>query len=379
MLLVARGMLPPNRFVVVPDQRLHPEDRAFKHIYGRALPGSGGMARLEEEQYWQRNSGDRPEERLANGLGWFSIGLGLAEAAAPGAVAQLIGVRNNETTRSVLQAFGVREIASGIAILQSTGDPQWLWARVGGDALDLAALARALDDRRSDRNRVLMSMAAVAGAAAADAYCAIALSRSRGEGERPRPAARRPGSRIQGVHFRKSFTINRQPEVVYGFWRELENLPRFMRHLERVEAIDKRRSRWRAKAPAGTTVSWEAEIVDDRPNERIAWRSVQGSTIPNRGSVRFAPAPGARGTEVHVEIEYAVPGGRLASLLAKLFGEEPEQQVADDLRRLKQILEAGEIARSGGSTGLRQPAQPAPEAVRQQIAAEQLAGKGEKR
>jgi uncharacterized membrane protein len=325
---------------------------------------------LEEEHRGRR----APHERLAKGMAWFGIGLGLAEAAAPGAMARFIGVRNDERSRGVLQAFGVREIANGVAILQSNPDPEWLWARVGGDAMDMAALGRALEDDRSDRNRVLMSMAAVGGAAAVDVYCAIALGRngrtSRGQYLSGAAAARKPARRIGGIHFSKSFTINRQPEVVYGFWRQLENLPRFMRHLESVDAIDNKRSRWRAKAPGGTTVSWEAEIVEDKPNERIAWRSVQGSTVPNRGSVRFVRAPGARGTEVHVEIEYAVPGGRLSSLVAKLFGEEPEQQVADDLRRLKQILEAGEIARSGGSAGLRRPAQPAPEQVREQMAAE---------
>lgn len=327
-----------------------------------------------QEQYGREElETSAPAERLAKGLAWFGIGLGLAEAAAPGAVARFIGVRDDETNRAVLQAFGVREIASGIAILQSNPDPEWLWARAGGDALDMAALAAALQDERSHRNRVLISMAAVAGAAAADVYSAIALHRDGRAGREYMPSAavgRRARKRIRGIHFRKAFTINRQPEVVYGFWRKLENLPQFMRHLESVEPIDERRSRWRAKAPGGTTVSWEAEIVEDRPNERIAWRSVEGSTIPNRGSVRFVRAPGARGTEVHVEIEYAVPGGRLAAMIAKLFGEEPEQQVEDDLRRLKQILEAGEIARSAGSSRLRQPAQPAPGTMRQQMAAE---------
>jgi len=317
--------------------------------------------------------GRTPEERLAIGLGWFSIGLGLAEAAAPGAMAQLVGVRDNERTRGLLQAFGVREIASGVAILRSNPDPEWLWARVAGDALDLAALARALDDRRSDRQRVLMSIAAVGGAAAADVYAAIALGRARREPAAAGRRARRRG-RGEGIRFTKSFTINRQPDVVYGFWRKLENLPRFMRHLASVEVIDERRSRWRARAPAGMTVSWEAEIVEDQPNERLAWRSTEGSTIRNRGSVRFVPAPGARGTEIHVDLEYAVPGGRVASLLAKLFGEEPEQQVADDLRRLKQLLEAGEIASSGTPAGLRSPAQPAPRGE-----AARLAGKGERR
>jgi uncharacterized membrane protein len=311
------------------------------------------------------------DERLARGLGWFSIGLGLAEIAIPGTLAQLIGVRRNGNTQSALQAYGVREIANGMAILQSSQDPTWLWTRVGGDALDIATLAAALNDRRSDRQRVLTAIGAVAGITAADIYCARQLGRGRhGAGWRQLASARERRREAGAILFRKVFTINRQPDVVYGFWRTLENLPRFMKHLESVHVIDATHSRWRAKAPAGMTIEWDAEIIDDQPNERIAWRSIEGARVPNRGTVRFRPAPGARGTELDVEIDYTAPGGRLGSLAAKLFGEEPAQQVDDDLRRLKQVLETGEIARSGGSAGWRQPAQPAPEAVRRQMAAE---------
>jgi uncharacterized membrane protein len=312
------------------------------------------MARLQEEHGWQERTTRHPE-RLATGLGWFSIGLGLAEVAAPGTMAQLIGVRDSDRSRSLLRSFGAREIATGVAILRSNANPQWMWARVGGDALDLSTLAGALDGPETNRTRLMGAMAAVAGVAAADAYCAARLSR---------------GRRRALIHFRKTFTVNRQPDVVYGFWRQLDNLPRFMRHLESVEVLDNRRSRWRAKAPAGMTVEWNAEIVEDLPNERIAWRSLPGATVPNRGTVRFTPAPGARGTEVHVEMDYSVPGGKAASALARVFGEEPEQQVADDMRRLKQVLETGEIARSGGSASVWQPAQPAPAELRRQMAAE---------
>lgn len=325
------------------------------------------MARGETRysSYGQGRSGD---ERLATGMGWFSIGLGLAEFAAPGTVAQLIGVRDTERARTLLRAFGAREIATGLAILQSGPDPEWLWARLGGDALDIGTLVRALDDPANDRNRLLIAIAAVAGATAADVYCATQLAR-RG------PSAREaqyvvPAREDEGIRVRKSFTINRQPDVVYAFWRKLENLPQFMRHLESVEEIDAKRSRWRAKAPAGMTVEWEAEIVDEQPHERISWRSIEGARVPNHGTVRFVPAPGARGTEVHVDLEYSPPGGRFGALVGKLFGEEPEGQIADDLRRLKQILEAGEIARSEGSASLRQPAQPAPEVLRGQMASE---------
>jgi uncharacterized membrane protein len=255
-------------------------------------------------------------ESLATGLGWFSIGLGLAEITAPNSVARFMGLAEDTNTTNTLRALGVREVATGVAILARPDSAPRVWARVGGDAMDLAVLGRSLADGNVDRTRLLSSMAAIAGVTLVDIMAAQQLRATERTG-----APRKWRSR--DVRVEKVLTINRPIQEVYQFWRHFENLPRFMRHLESVDAIDNKRSRWRAKAPGGTTVSWEAEIVEDKPNERIAWRSVQGSTVPNRGSVRFVRAPGARGTEVHVEIEYAVPGGRLSSLVAKLFGEEP--------------------------------------------------------
>jgi uncharacterized membrane protein len=184
-------------------------------------------------------------------------------------------------------------------------------------------------------------------------------------------ALRRTGgasSESAPIHVKQAITVNRSPDEVYGAWHDFEQLPRFMTHLESVEATGQRTSRWRATAPAGGTVEWDAEIVDDRPGELIAWRSLPGADIQNSGSVRFAPAPGDRGTEVVVELEYAPPGGEAGAAVAKLFGEEPATQLADDLRRFKQVVETGDIVRSDGSPGghefgqhLRQrPAQPRP-------------------
>jgi uncharacterized membrane protein len=147
---------------------------------------------------------------------------------------------------------------------------------------------------------------------------------------------------------RGTTTINRPATELYEFWHDFENLPRFMIHLELVEVTGPRRSHWVARAPTGT-VEWDADITEDVPNERIAWRSVQGSEIPNSGVVRFVRAPGDRGTEVHVEMEYDVPGGKLGALAAKIFGKEPSQQIRDDLRRFKQVVETGEVLLSDGS------------------------------
>lgn len=167
-------------------------------------------------------------------------------------------------------------------------------------------------------------------------------------------------------------TINRSAAELYEFWRDFENLPRFMLHLELVEATGPRRSHWVARAPGNKTVEWDAEITDDVVNERIAWRSLPNSDVPNTGVVRFVKAPGERGTEVHVELSYDPPGGKLGVLAAKIFGEEPQQQVRDDLRRFKQVVETGEILRSDGSPeGLgdsiirQRPAQPMEREARQ--------------
>jgi uncharacterized membrane protein len=148
---------------------------------------------------------------------------------------------------------------------------------------------------------------------------------------------------------RSSITVNAPPDTVYAAWRDFEGLPTFMYHLESVTDTGDGRSHWVAKGPAGTTVEWDAEIVDDVPGQRIAWRSVEGASVKNAGTVRFRPASADQGTEVYVELSYTPPAGALGAVVAKVFGEEPGQQVADDVRRFKQIVETGEVVRSDGS------------------------------
>lgn len=149
----------------------------------------------------------------------------------------------------------------------------------------------------------------------------------------------------------RSVTINRSPEELYRFWRNFENLPRFMENLESVRTIiDDRRSHWVAKAPMGKTVEWDAEIINEEENKLIAWRSLEGADVDSAGSVRFEPAPDGRGTEVKVSLTYNPPGGKVGSIIAKLFGREPEQQVREDLRRFKQLMEAGEITTTKGQS-----------------------------
>ena len=151
------------------------------------------------------------------------------------------------------------------------------------------------------------------------------------------------------VHVEKAIAIDKTPEELFSFWRQFENLPRFMNNLESVTCSGLNRSHWIAKGPGGKNVEWDAEIYNEKPNEMIAWRSLEGADIVNAGSVRFTPI-GVRGTEVRVVLNYNLPGGKISALFAKLFGSEPGQMIADDLRRLKQILETGEAATIEGQT-----------------------------
>jgi uncharacterized membrane protein len=151
------------------------------------------------------------------------------------------------------------------------------------------------------------------------------------------------------LHVTKNITINQPPEVVYQFWRDFSNLSRFMIHVQSIVTTADRRSHWTVSAPAGATVEWDAEIVEDVPGHRIAWRTLESSNIRHEGSVRFDQAPADRGTEVRVELQYDAPGGGAGAAMASLLGEEPTQQIGDDLRRFKQVMETGEVVRSEGS------------------------------
>ncbi|MBE8966058.1 MAG: SRPBCC family protein [Nostoc sp. DedSLP03] len=152
----------------------------------------------------------------------------------------------------------------------------------------------------------------------------------------------------QPIKVEKTVTINKSAEELYRFWHDFENLPTFMKHLKSVKVYNEKRSHWIANAPLDNTVEWDADILEDRENEFISWASVEGADVDNSGFVRFKKAPGDRGTEVKVVLEYNPPGGALAATVAKLFGEEPEQQIGDELRRFKMLMEAGEIATTEG-------------------------------
>lgn len=151
----------------------------------------------------------------------------------------------------------------------------------------------------------------------------------------------------------RSVTIDRPREQLYAFWRDFENLPRFMDHLVSVRVDSPTRSHWAAKAPAGRTVEWDAEIVNEVPNEIIAWKSIRDADVANAGAVNFTDAPDGRGTVVRVRMDYEPPAGRLGAMLAHFTDEEPERQIEEDLRKLKRLMESGVINTSArGGDGL---------------------------
>jgi uncharacterized membrane protein len=171
------------------------------------------------------------------------------------------------------------------------------------------------------------------GATVLDVLCALEHSRS-----------------PEAICVSRAIAIDATSDELYAFWRDFQNLPRFMRHLVSVTVYDETRSHWVAKAPAGRTAEWDAEIKEDVPGRLIAWRTLPDADVVHSGCVRFEPAPGGRGTFVRVELEYRPPGGVLGATVAKLFGEEPEQQIQADLYRLKQLLETGQITTTEGQS-----------------------------
>jgi uncharacterized membrane protein len=150
----------------------------------------------------------------------------------------------------------------------------------------------------------------------------------------------------RGTHVREAVRLEKPLAEVYRFWREFENLPRFMTHLERVTDLGNGRSHWVARGPANVMIEWDAEIINEVEGKVIGWRSLPGSDVVSAGSVNFSTARGGRSTEVSVHLQYDPPAGRAGALLATVLGHNPESVIREDLRHLKQLLEAGEIPRA---------------------------------
>ena len=300
----------------------------------RGLPALPNTRRARPNTRVEPRDEPVPGRVLARGLGLASLGLGAAQVLAPSAVAREAGLMPTDGTNAAIRVIGVRELSVVPGLLLSKAPAGWLWARVGGDLVDLALLGRALEDRCNERDRTARSLRVVAGITALDLLAAL-----RAGGVRPR----------KSLHLTAALTVNKSPDEVYGRWRDFERLPEFMTHLEAVENLGGGRSRWRAKGPFGGDVVWEAELVADEPGHLLAWCSTKGAKVPNSGDVTFTPAPGGRGTEVRVHLDYDLPAGRLGAKVARMLGEDPHQQVEDDLRRFKQVVETGEVVRSSAT------------------------------
>lgn len=265
--------------------------------------------------------------QLANGLGWFSIGLGVAELVAPRHMERIIGIRDRDQRRNVLRACGMREIAAGVGILSKPAEPAWMWTRVAGDLLDLASLGQAFGTSEAKRGRVALATAAVLGVTALDVLCGARLSRT------------------AHFHGAAAVLIGRKPEELYPFWKDLSNIVQIEPFLDSVRPLGDQRWRWRARIRGVPAIEMEMEIVRDQPNRQIEWRSVEGSPTAMRASIQFSPAIGDRGTLVRMEVELDGPIALLAKP-ASALGFGPELRLEQHLRRFKQLMETGEIARA---------------------------------
>ena len=174
-------------------------------------------------------------------------------------------------------------------------------------------------------------------------------------GARARPGLKNPRAKIavpgnKGIKVVRATTIRKPAAEIYEFWRDLKNLAQVIKHPVTITTLNENESHWVVSAPAGQKVEWDALVINDEPGKLIAWRSVEGGDVDNAGSVRFEPAPGDEGTEVTVALEYNPPAGKIGAALAKLTRDSASSQVYDALRRLKALLEAGEIPTTEGQS-----------------------------
>lgn len=312
----------------------------------------GAEASVKEAPRHYTETYGKEKDALTSFLGWFSVGLGAAELLAPDLVARVIGV-DEEENRGLLRAFGVRELIAGVGILTRPRPTYWVWNRVIGDTIDLAALARAMQSDDNDRARLTAATTAVLGVTALDVISAISYARG------VPPAGGRAGhdegsyqipETVDGTQLLSAIiTVNKPIEEVYAFWKNPQNFPLFMQNLESVKVSSPSRAHWKVKAPAGLSIEWDAELIQDEPNERIAWKSVGDGEVINTGTVRFRAATGNRGTEVELETQTKPKGGPLGAKIAKFLATVPRTQMMNDLRRFKQLIEVGEVIKSDAS------------------------------
>jgi uncharacterized membrane protein len=271
----------------------------------------------------QMADGDRPGARLGKGLGLFSIGLGLTELIAPRALARFIGIDDcGRRVSLVTRLFGARELAAGALLLAKPTSPYGGFNRAFGDLIDLVAMGIAMRRGSTSRGRNMFALGNVLAVTALDVFHGVREMR-----------------RNLGEPVRRAVTIALPRSEVYAMWKNFERLPEFMNWVESVDVLGGGITHWKVRTPVGKTIEYNAETIEDIPGRRISWRTTPDATVPNRGTVEFLDAPGGRGTEVLVEMQVAAPLGKTIA----------SQEAASDLRRLKQILELGEIIQSDAS------------------------------
>jgi uncharacterized membrane protein len=269
---------------------------------------------------------------LAQCLGWLSVGLGLAALFAPRKMGEITGL---DGRHGLVRMVGARELASGVGLLTQTRKTPWLWSRVIGDAMDLAALVSAHTGTERGRSRAIGAAAIVAAIAAADVAASVRTSR-------------RQTRVVPDIYLDRTIIVNKTPRECYDYWRDLRNIANFTHRLEKVIPLDERRSQWIMKVPGGRRIEWVAEIIEDKPGERLRWKTAEGAPFKVAGAVNFEPAPGGRGTFVTLGMHYHAPGGSIGAALARFLGPDPFGEVRENLRRFKQLIETGEIPTTTG-------------------------------
>ncbi len=351
------------------------EPRNDATLRTQTKPGSGAFDQLAQAApaaLSSGESGDQPSpvrsrvaSRAANswarGLGLFSLGLGAAEVLAPTVVARFIGVRDSSRNRTILRAFGAHKVAAGVGLLLARRRARYLWSRVAGDVIDLAILGGAVAfDKRTRTDRASIALAAVAGMTALDTWASLTLTDEPDDDGGALARSVAGGSdQDPSVPVLAVVTISRPASEVYAFWRDFSNLAHFMTQVRSIDVRDRLESHWTVSVTGRDELQWDAVITADRPDQLIAWRSVADAAFDHVGEVRFLTAPGGRGTEVHLKMNVFPPAGRLGEAVGKLARRVPEQIIAADLKRLKQLLETGEIMKSDASIHRgRRPARP---------------------
>jgi uncharacterized membrane protein len=297
-----------------------------------------GPAHVYDEFDDQQQAGEYSSAPpAARSLGILSLALGAGALLMPGPVARMSGLQRH---RRLLPLVGLRELAAGIGLLSSRNPTPWLWSRVVGDGMDLAViLSSLLSPGNSRRTSAAVTAAVVAAITAVDARESLRSSHSN--------AASTTGAAPDAL-VSASVIVGKSPEECYEFWRDPTNMTRISPMIESVTVLDERTSHWHITSPLGNRIEWDSKVTGEVPGERISWRSVDGGGLYHAGVVRFERATGNRGTLVSTSVHFRVPGGPAGVGLAKLLGANPRSEVREDLRRFKQLLEAGEIPTTRG-------------------------------